>query len=147
MSLKHKTLLPARSSRRYRISLTPLADAMFQLLIFFMLSSNITPYSLLPLKGGAKVPGSASGAGTEQTAANSPDAAIWTIENAQIKVAGQIFAIDRVADLTQALALAGTTSVVLIVRPEARVQDMTSVLEALSAGGIVQVKLANGGEI
>ncbi len=147
MSLKHKTLLLPRSPRRYRISLTPLADAMFQLLIFFMLSSNITPYSLLPLKGGATIPGAASGSGSAQTATNASDAAIWTIENAQILVAGQVFAIDRVADLTQALALAGTTSVVLIVRPEARVQDMTSVLEALSAGGIGQVKLANGGEI
>ena len=41
--------LPERP-RRYRFVLTPLADAMFQLLIFFMLSSSLAPYSLITLK-------------------------------------------------------------------------------------------------
>jgi len=47
-----KPLLPPRSPARYRFVLTPLADAMFQLLIFFMLSSNLAPYSLLTIRSG-----------------------------------------------------------------------------------------------
>ena len=41
--------LPERP-RRYKFAMTPLADAMFQLLIFFMLSSSLAPYSLITLK-------------------------------------------------------------------------------------------------
>jgi biopolymer transport protein ExbD len=40
--------------RRYKFVLTPLADAMFQLLIFFMLTSSLAPYSLITLKTAAK---------------------------------------------------------------------------------------------
>ena len=46
-------LILPRRNRRYRFSMTPLADVMFQLLIFFMLSANLAAYSLLPLRSGA----------------------------------------------------------------------------------------------
>lgn len=47
-----KRALP-KSTRRYAFSLTPLADAMLQLLIFFMLSSSMAAYSLLGLNSAA----------------------------------------------------------------------------------------------
>ncbi len=52
--MAHPTIksLP-KSERRYTFALTPLADAMFQLLIFFMLSTSLTPYSLLTITRGA----------------------------------------------------------------------------------------------
>jgi biopolymer transport protein ExbD len=146
MALKRSLLTEERNRKRYRISLTPLADAMFNLLIYFMLSSNITPYSLLPLKGTTAVPGGDAGAGGVNAAQPlGTETAIWTISEGQILAGGQEFGIDRVADLTESLMLLGTTSIVLIVRPEAKVQDLTSVLEALSAGGITQVQLAGRG--
>ena len=40
--------LPPRK-RSYRVALTPLADAMFQLLTFFMLTTSLTPYSMLTI--------------------------------------------------------------------------------------------------
>lgn len=146
MALSRDILTERRNPKRYRISLTPLADAMFNLLIFFMLSSNITPYSLLPLKGTTAVPGGAAGAGgTDAPQPLGTQTAIWTISAGQILAGGQQFGIERVGDLTQSLTLLGTTSIVLVVQPEARVQDLTSVLEALSAGGITQVQLAGRG--
>lgn len=146
MALSRDILTTQRNPKRYRISLTPLADAMFNLLIFFMLSSNITPYSLLPLKGTTAVPGGDAGAAGQDAAQPlGTDTAIWTISQGQILAGGQQFGIDRVADLTQSLTLLGTSSIVLVVQPEAQVQDLTSVLEALSAGGITQVQLAGRG--
>lgn len=146
MALSRDILSQPRNPKRYRISLTPLADAMFNLLIFFMLSSNITPYSLLPLKGSTALPGGDAGAaGTDAPQPLGADTAIWTVSEGQIIAGGQEFGIDRITELTQSLTLLGTTSIVLIVRPEAKVQDLTSVLEALSAGGITQVQLAGKG--
>lgn len=146
MALSRDILTQPRNPKRYRISLTPLADAMFNLLIFFMLSSNITPYSLLPLKGTTAVPGGDVGAaGQDAPQPLGAETAIWTISEGLILAGGQEFGIDRVSDLTQSLTLLGTTSIVLIVQPEARVQDLTSVLEALSAGGITEVQLAGRG--
>ncbi|MGR3436064.1 MAG: hypothetical protein ACU0CO_14430 [Shimia sp.] len=39
-----------KTRRRYRPSLTPLADAMFLLLVYFMFTTNLTPFSLLGLR-------------------------------------------------------------------------------------------------
>ncbi|MCU0802701.1 MAG: biopolymer transporter ExbD [Rhodobacteraceae bacterium] len=148
MALGREILTERRSPKRYRISLTPLADAMFNLLIFFMLSSNITPYSLLPLKGTTALPGADAGAaGAEAAQPFGAETAVWTISEGQIIAGGQEFGIERIAELTQSLTLLGTTGIVLIVRPEAKVQDLTSVLEALSAGGITQVQLAGRGGV
>jgi biopolymer transport protein ExbD len=145
MPLTRDLLTERRNPKRYRISLTPLADAMFNLLIFFMLSSNITPYSLLALKGAVTLPGDGAGDGTGAAQPAGADAAVWTVTKGQIIANGQPFAMDQADDLTQILMQAGTQNIVLIVRPEAEVQDLTSVLEALSAGGITQVQLAGGG--
>ena len=45
--------LPVRRRRSVAFSMTALADVLFQLLIFFMLSANLAAYSLLPLRSGA----------------------------------------------------------------------------------------------
>ncbi len=145
MPLTADLLTEKRNPKRYRISLTPLADAMFNLLIFFMLSSNITPYSLLPLKGTTSLPGTGAGDGTDAPQPAGAEAAIWTVTSGEVIAGGQAFNMDRIGDLTESLTLAGTTSIMLIVRPEAQVQDLTTVLESLSAGGITQVQLAGNG--
>ncbi len=145
MPLARELLTERRNPKRYRISLTPLADAMFNLLIFFMLSSNITPYSLLPLKGAIALPGEGAGAGDGAAQPAGADAAVWTVARGEIIANGQLFTMEQAADLTGILAQAGTQSIVLVIRPEAEVQDLTTVLEALSAGGITQVQLSGRG--
>jgi biopolymer transport protein ExbD len=146
MAFRDDALSQRRNPKRYRIALTPLADAMFQLLIYFMLASNVAPYSLISLKGAQVAPGGQGGNGTD-AAQPSPgtDITVWTVQAGSVIAGGQPFGMDRLKELTKALAASGTTSVTLIVRPEALVQDLTSVLEALTAAGITDVQLAGRG--
>lgn len=139
--------LPPRSNRGYRFVLTPLADAMFQLLIFFMLSSNLAPYSLQIIRSGSA--GEDTGGNGEQLSeAQTPpaDAAIWTVDADQIIAGGQRFSRSDLPALAEALSAGGNASVVLILRDAAMVQDLSSVLEALTVAGIESVQIASGGE-
>jgi biopolymer transport protein ExbD len=135
-----------RSARRYRIALTPLADAMFQLLIYFMLSTSIIPYSLLSVTSGNLASGAGEGnpeqAGDVSGAAG---AALWSVGEREVIVGGQRFEMSQLTGLTAALVAAQTTRVVLTVQPDADVQDLTSVLEALATAGIVEVLLSRIG--
>lgn len=143
--------LPERR-RNYRFALTPLADAMFQLLIFFMLSSGLTPYSLLTLQNapGEQTSDPSAGGSTNdpsllQTAGPEGKVALWTIEAQAVIVGGQSFGFDALDDLAAALGVAGAPSdVVLIIRPTAQVQDITTVLARLSAANVTSVQVSTG---
>lgn len=132
---------PVRS-RRYRFLLTPLADVMFLLLVFFMLSSSLTPYSLLTLRGGepsGQQPGQSNNA---QSVGFAGDVALWSVSAGEIATGGQSFGFDALPNLTAALTATETSRVVIIARQSATVQDIASVLEALSGTGIADVQLA-----
>ena len=135
--------LPVRARRRTAFSMTALADVLFQLLIFFMLSANLAAYSLLPLRSGAlqgESGGDAPGAGTAVTAASTT--AIWTLNPDGIVASGQRFGMERVRELADALAQRRTEHVLIILRPDVRVQDVATVLEVLAAHGIGSVQIA-----
>lgn len=143
--------LPERR-RNYRFALTPLADAMFQLLIFFMLSSSLTPYSLLPLQsapGSAAETGAAPAPAEAEQAPQSPatpgDVVLWTLESDTVIVGGQRFGFDALTALAEALGTAGAPAdVILIVRPSAQVQDVTTVLARLRAADVGSVQVTTG---
>lgn len=135
-----------RSKRRYSFALTPLADAMFQLLIFFMLTSSLTPYSLLTLQTG---PGTGTPSGAEpaeQVETAGTPAASWTVENGEIVANGQRFGFDALPQLAAALVAADTPRVLLISSPRALVQDMVTVLETLAAANIASVQIVSLGQ-
>jgi len=139
------TLTLPRNPPRYRFVLTPLADAMFQLLIFFMLSSGLTPYSLLTLRAGeGTTVANSSGTGTTsaQTATAFGDIAIWTITPDGLQIRGQDFPFSALPDLSAAIPQEEDASILLILRETAMVQDLTFVLEALTAAGITNVQVA-----
>ena len=86
-----KAHIPELEDKEFDI--TPMIDVVFLLLIFFMLTSSLTPYSLLTLRSG---PGQET-ASQEQVAPPPPDpgtpddpAARWTIENGAVLASGQI---------------------------------------------------------
>lgn len=135
----HQLLRPRQ--RRYGFPLTPLADAMFQLLIFFMLSSSLSPYSLMTLRAGPGLPG--GGPSAEATGAQTTGAApvIWTVEQGEVLTSGQRFGFDRLPQLSAALRDAGDPPVVLITSTRALVQDLVRVLEALTAAGVADVQI------
>lgn len=145
---RRKIELP-RSRRNYRFTLTPLADTMFQLLVFFMLSANLTPYSILTLRTGTL-----GAVGPAQSAQASPAgqsnivnpmaSAVWSINSDSIVANGQRFALDRIPDLAQALHQQGVTEVLLISQKGATLQALVSILEVLAAHQITAVRVADG---
>ena len=141
--------LPRRQVR-YRFSMTPLADVLFQLLIFFMLSSNIVPYSMLNLRSGA-LEGGASGTqqeeGSEITATDARATAVWTLHTDGLVAGGQRFDLDSLPSLAAALSAQGTQNVLIIVREGIKVQLITTVLETLATQGIASVQIAGGGAL
>jgi biopolymer transport protein ExbD len=142
--LSDSPLSAPRNAKKYNISLTPLADAMFNLLLFFMLTSNVTPYALLTLKAAAGVPGAAAGAGPGPAPGTLAAPALITVEQGALVLEGQRFPLDRARDLAGALTLQGARGVVLIVTPGAEVQDLTAVLEQLAVNAIRDVQIARG---
>ncbi|WP_415919108.1 ExbD/TolR family protein [Tateyamaria sp. SN6-1] len=146
--------LPERP-RRYRFALTPLADAMFQLLIFFMLSTSLTPYSLVTLSTTAdeaeETEAEAEPAGPEDENAEreAPEAVsdsgvtIWNIGNGTVASNGQVFDIEQLPSLAEAIGSQDDPGeVVLVVGEEARVQDVASALEALDSAEVEAVQIA-----
>jgi biopolymer transport protein ExbD len=130
---------------RYRISLTPLADAMFNLLLFFMLTSNITPYSLLTLKGAAGVPGASAGAGPGPAPGTLSDAAVVTIRQGDLILGGVTFPMADAPRALGTLTLGDVRGVVLVLDAGAQVQDLTTVLEQLAFLQIRDVQIAQSG--
>jgi biopolymer transport protein ExbD len=146
-----KTPLPERP-RRYRFVLTPLADAMFQLLIFFMLSTSLTPYSLITLKTASGPAPDAeaaepTGPGIDETKAPAApganvDITLWWIGNGMVRTAGQDYGLDQLPDLADAIGSQNNPgSVILIVGESARVQDVAQALEALEGANVAGVQI------
>jgi biopolymer transport protein ExbD len=148
-----KPPLPTRP-RNYKFVLTPLADAMFQLLIFFMLSSSLTPYSLITLKSGSeKAPeesaGQNDGPGNDPERPAPPantDIVLWNVGNGLVRVGGQDYAIEQLGDLADAIGSQDNPGrVVLIVQDDARVQDVAGALEALDGANVGAVQITREG--
>ena len=148
---KRPGLVLPRRNRRYRFSMTPLADVMFQLLIFFMLSANIAPYSMLDVRTGAL----SGGGGTtpdpdsETQPGRTTDirsTAVWTLdETGTILASGQRFDPARLAALADALTAQGTRDVLVVLKRDVAVQQLVTVLQTLAARGITSVQIASGG--
>lgn len=82
-----------RATRRYRFSMTALADVMFQLLVFFMLSSNVTPYAFLTVQSGG-LQGGVVGAAPDRPdglLTQAGTTAVWTLSPDGIVASGQHF--------------------------------------------------------
>lgn len=137
--------LPRRQTR-YRFSMTPLADVLFQLLIFFMLSANIVPYSMLTLRSGALEGGNADSQQEqrETTATAASSTAVWTLHPDGLVAGGQRFGMDSLSSLAAAISAQGTQNVLIVVRSGIRVQQITTVLETLATHGIESVQIASG---
>ena len=140
--------------RRYRFALTPLADAMFQLLILFMLSTSLTPYSLVTLRttpddaeetAPETDPAAPIDESAEQTADPAADTGttIWSLGNGTVTTNGQVYDIEQLPSLAEAIgSLDDPGQVVILVGNAARVQDVASALEALDSAEVEAVQLA-----
>ncbi len=142
-----KITLPVRP-RSYRFAMTPLADAMFQLLIFFMLTSSLTPYSLLTVQSAQTPPETASSGAsstTQNTRVAPSDDEIWILEADKVVIRRQVFTFENLDTVIDALGADGSpAAVVLLVDESARVQDVTTVMARLAKAKVASVSLHQG---
>lgn len=132
-----------RPGRKQAFALTPLADVMFQLLIFFMLSSSLSPYALLPLVAPADP--QAAEAAAVPAPASPVTPAIWTIGRGEIRAGGSVFAADALPGALRDLRQAGVGELLLFTTAETTTQDVATVLEAVKAAGLTRARLIGRG--
>ncbi|WP_394689537.1 ExbD/TolR family protein [Hoeflea sp.] len=116
--------LPIR--RQSRLSLTPLIDVIFLLLLFFMLTSTFSRYSEVSLAGG--------GSG-ESGAASRPDV-ILSVTEGELKLNGNPEPLDSVVSRLEELKQAGAERLLIIVSPDAVAQDFVSVMAEVNRSGM-----------
>ena len=128
--------------RRIHFLLIPLVDVMFLLLIFFMLSSQTAPYSLLEIMA-AGTPGAAQPApqtATPAPAQSTPELLVSVargyarFNGARVEMADLRSAIDQ-------YKAAGFSRAVVTTGQAATVQDVVSVLEELERGAFAEMRL------
>ncbi|WP_116087317.1 biopolymer transporter ExbD [Tropicimonas sp. IMCC34011] len=131
-----------RGGPKRSFALTPLADVMFQLLIFFMLSTSLAPYALLPLGGARATP--AEQAAADQNAppsASETGPAIWTIGEGNVRIGRDVVLHDMLPLRVAQLQAAGAEDLILFTDARATTQDVVTVLETVRAAGLTRIRL------
>lgn len=133
-----ETFVLARPARRRRASfvLTSLIDVIFLLVIFFMVSSQIVPFSLIPLAPGASPalpasPGPVPG----------PPPAAVRILAGQVSIDGKTIAMKDLPEALDALIGGGVDAILLIPGARSTVQDLVSTLEAGKDAGFASMTI------
>lgn len=138
-------LVPPRRARGF--ALTPLADVMFQLLLFFMLTSALAPYALLPLGQPAGAVSESRGAPAAQpdsAAALAEAQAIWHLGAGSVRSGAVRIMLDQLPAALAELQADGITDLVVFVTRSARTSDLTSLVEAVGQAGIARLQLVGG---
>lgn len=129
-----------RGDRRAPFALTPLADVMFQLLIFFMLSTSLAPYSLITLaapaapSGQSPAPETAPGGGTGSIV-------IWHVGRGELRAGSATIPIAALGQVIPALKEKGLEEILLFTTPPATTQDVASVIEAIRIAEVARLRL------
>lgn len=111
--------------RQRRLSLTPLIDVIFLLLLFFMLSSTFSRFSEVKLGGGE------GGAG----ATSRPDA-ILSVDAGSLRLNGDTLVIEDLGGELAALKQAGAGRLLVIVASGAVSQDFVAAMAEISRIGL-----------
>ena len=113
---------------RRRISLTPLVDVIFLLLMFFMLSSTFARFADLDVARQSATPGE-TGLATPAGPAALRGAIVSVSADLQVRVNGTDTALDDLAAALDALYDRGARTAIVVADTRATVQDLVSVLE------------------
>jgi len=119
-------------SRRARVSLTPLIDVVFILLVFFMLASSLLQWRSIDLDASAKT----------AAAPSKGKSVIVDIRTDGIRIGSETIALDTLTRRLEA-KIAETPDQRVLVRPGEGVllQDAVIVLDRLKAGGVGNMSL------
>jgi biopolymer transport protein ExbD len=132
-------ILPKLPARRRRTSfvLTSLIDVIFLLVIFFMVSSQVLPYSLIPLG-----PAASGTAPAEATAAATAPVSL-RIQAGRVSIGGQPVEFADLSGALTELRRSGVTGLVLSTSSSASVQDLVTVLELCRTAAFDTVTVLN----
>ncbi|MEL6523516.1 MAG: biopolymer transporter ExbD [Pseudomonadota bacterium] len=131
-------VIPADQSRgKAAFALTPLADVMFQLLIFFMLSTSLAPYALLPL--GAPAPETPSQ--TPQAAPTANAQSIWHVSRDQIRIGSEMMPLHDLPGFLDTITPGTVDEVLLFATRAATAQDIATALEIARRGPFPRIRL------
>lgn len=139
MAAPDRIIIWKQRQRRVFFALTPLIDVMFLLLIFFMLSSQISPYALMPVGAAASAVGVA-----EPDGASTGPLAIRLLHG-EARIGGRVVALENLAAAVEDLVGQGITAFVVIPTASADVQDAVTALETLQGASAVTVTLVSAG--
>jgi biopolymer transport protein ExbD len=128
------------SKKSMRFMLMPLVDVIFLLLTFFMLSSNLAPYSALTL-GDYRREREAAAAPPADVPANRQPDLILTLSAGEVRVNGTAVGLAGFAAEAERLKESGAQSAVVFLRPSATAQDIVTVLEALKRAAFASVSV------
>ena len=136
MADRTDTILPKHVRRRRpSFVLTSLIDVIFLLVIFFMVSSQIVPYSLLPLGSLAADSGEPAAPAAETAA---PPIAVRILAG-RVTIGSESVPIANFSSKLKELKAQGITSILLTPTAAATVQDVVTVLEASKDAEIASV--------
>lgn len=127
-----------RPPRKQAFALTPLADVMFQLLIFFMLSTSLAPYALIPLSA-PTAPGAVSAQAAQGGGAQG--LVIWHVSNGSVRAGNTSLDLAALGQVIEALKADGLQEILLFTTPTATTQDLATVIEAIRVGEVARVRL------
>jgi biopolymer transport protein ExbD len=128
-----------RPPRKPAFAMTPLADIMFQLLIFFMLSSSLAPYALIPLA--APTAPASQDTATPQQQGGTSDIVIWHVAAGEVRARGESLPLASLPEVIKALKLDGLDEILLFTTASATTQDLATVIEAVRVGEVARVRL------
>ncbi len=115
--------LPVR--RHSRLSLTPLIDVIFLLLLFFMLSSTFSRYSEISVSGG----------GSKSAQVSQPDV-ILSVAGGELKLNGVVSPLGSIEGRLGELKDAGARRLLVIVGADAMSQDFVAVMAEIGKAGM-----------
>jgi biopolymer transport protein ExbD len=126
--------LAERRQSAVSLSVTPLIDIVFQLLIFFLLTANYLQVRVLDLQ----LPGEARGAAAREK----PLIVISLGAGGTIEVGGQPVSYDRLPAKVQLQARGDQEALVLIdAHQDAAVQALVDVMDQIQAAGLTHIQL------
>ena len=110
-----------------RIKLTPLIDVIFLLVLFFLLASTFSRYTMIEL----------GGAGGQTVASDIEGFVLVRVgSGAEIDVNGRPIPLAELEQEVQALAVDGDRHIILSPTGEASVQDLVAALDVLNDTGV-----------
>lgn len=126
-------LRPEPRRRTPGFVLTPLADVMFQLLVFFMLASSFAPYSILTLQAGGS-----DDAGAISAPAGGP---VYHLSRGHMRAGSETMPLEAFAAWLGTTAQPGSATV--MTAPSATAQDIATALEILTLAKISSISLVH----